>query len=457
MMRGLVSLIGGIGILSLTALHTANAATGSAPKSCWADAKTGKPVIHASTRGGQKPTRVPCAQHIESAEQKLAPTAPGLWLSAALLTKAPPVPATSWWASAEALVWWAKSAPLPPTLTTFAPGSPSATTGAGGELGVPGTIVLSPDNLNYDPFAGGRFTLGRWLDPVQSLGIEVDGLFLASRSAGFSDASGGTPPLRIPFTNVPPGAGFPLGSSSFVIADPGFAAGSQSIDSSLQFWGVEGNVLFHALNTGPFKVSLLSGIRYLDLRENLSIVSNETPLPSSGFNGSFAATDGFATRNQFIGAQVGGKAQAQYGQFDGLLLAKVALGDNYQTVGVSGSSLVSGFGVFPAVPVTVPGGIFAQSTNIGQQTRNQFAAVPEVQVQVGYKLPYGIRAFVGYDFLYMSNVVRPGNQIDTTLNFTGSQGVNPGGTLTGAARPQPQFNGSSFWVQGINFGAGVSF
>jgi hypothetical protein len=42
-------------------------------------------------------------------------------------------------------------------------------------------------------------------------------------------------PLRVPFSNVPPGAGFPLGSSSFVLADPGFAAGGQVISSSLQF------------------------------------------------------------------------------------------------------------------------------------------------------------------------------------------------------------------------------
>jgi hypothetical protein len=56
------------------------------------------------------------------------------------------------------------------------------------------------------------------------------------------------------------------------------------------------------------------------------------------------------------------------GRFDGALLAKVALGDNYETVGVSGSSITSGFGgVFPAGGAVFPGGLFADATNIGQQ------------------------------------------------------------------------------------------
>jgi Putative beta barrel porin-7 (BBP7) len=261
------------------------------------------------------------------------------------------------------------------------------------------------------PSAGARFTAGHWLDPAHNWAVDVEGFFPGNRNAGFSEASGanGSPALRVPFTNVAPGgAGFPVGSSSFVLADGGFATGSQVIGASLQLWGVED----HLGQRGPFDVTLLGGLRYLDLREGLNIVSNETLLPGAlGAPGSFTATDGFSTRNQFFGAQIGAKAQAQMGRFDGLLLAKVALGDNYETVGVSGSSVVSAFGgVFPTGGGVFPGGIFAQATNIGQQSRSQFAAVPEVQAQLGYRLPFGVRAFVGYDMIFVSNVVRPGNR-----------------------------------------------
>jgi hypothetical protein len=154
-----------------------------------------------------------------------------------------PPPAPTWWVSGGGLLWSVKAAPLPPILTTFDAGSPSATTGFGGALGVPGTAVLSPDHLNFGPFGGGRFTLGHWLESDPRFGLEAGGFFLGSNSSGFSQTSDGSVPLRVPFSNVPPGAGFPLGSSSFVLADPTFASGGQVIHSSLQFWGIEANGL----------------------------------------------------------------------------------------------------------------------------------------------------------------------------------------------------------------------
>jgi hypothetical protein len=374
-----------------------------------------------------------------------------------LPVKAPPKPPPaqpSWWVSGGALLWAVKSAPLPPTLTTFAPGTPSATTGFGGALGVPGTTVLSPDHLGYGAFPGGRFSIGHWLDSDPRFGLEVSGFLLGSRSSDFSDASGGTPSLRVPFINVPPGAGFPLGSSSFVLADPGFAAGGQVVASSLQFWGVEGNGIYRGFNTAGFDVSLLAGVRYLDLREGLSITSTESLLAPGV--GTFIGTDSFSTRNQFFGGELGVKVQKQFDRFDTSVLAKVALGDNYQTVSINGNTSVTGFGLPTGI---TPGGLFTQATNIGQQSRNEFAVVPETQVQLGYRVTSAFRIFVGYDFLYMSNVVRPGNQIDTTLNLTGNSaltGVSPS-TLTGAARPAALFNGSSFWAQGVNIGASYQF
>ena len=382
----------------------------------------------------------------------------GIANAADLPLKAKPKPPAepTWWVSGGALLWAVKSTPLPATLTTFAPGSPSATTGFGGALGVAGTSVLSPDHLNYGPFGGGRFTLGRWLaDP--RFGVEVDGFFLASKSASFSAASNGSMPLRVPFFNVPPGAGFPLGSSSFVLADPAFATGGQSINSSLKLWGIEGNGLYRWVTNGPLSISVLAGLRYIDLREDLSIVSTENRLVAP--TGSYVGTDGFSTKNQFFGAQIGVKAQQQFGQFDASGVAKVALGDNYQTVSINGfSSAAGGFVTGGGAAPFALGGIFSQITNIGQQTRNQFAVAPEAQVEVGYRLQSGVRFFAGYDFLYISNVVRPGNQIDTTINLTSNPVINGvGTTLTGAARPAPQFNGSSFWAQGVRLGASYTF
>lgn len=380
--------------------------------------------------------------------------------AADLPVKAKPLPPEpTWWVSGGALIWGVKGTPLPPTLTTFSPGSPSALTGNGGDLGIAGTTVLSPSSMNSGPFGGGEFTVGRWLaDP--RWGVEFSGFFLAQGNASFGMTSDGTTPLRIPFNNVPPGAGFPLGNSSFLLAGPGAifgglgASGGQTIDTSLRLWGIEGNVLHREISSGPVKVSLLAGLRYIDLREGLTIVSTESLLAAPG--GVYVGTDNFATKNQFIGAQIGVKANEQFGAFDASGVAKVAFGDNYQTVSINGLSTANG-AFARGGSVSAPGGIFTQSTNIGQFSRNQFAVAPQVEVEGGYRLQNGVRLFIGYDFLYLNNVVRPGNQIDTTINFTGNAVISPPGTLTGAARPAPIINGSSFWAQGVKFGASYAF
>ncbi len=231
--------------------------------------------------------------------------------------------------------------------------------------------------------------------------------------------------------------------------------GGQTVTSQTQISGVEGNVLLHAVVKKQRTLSLLAGFRYLDLQENLSIVSNENLLVMGG-SSSFTGTDLFATRNQFYGGQVGLQSQSQSGRFDSSMIAKVALGDDYQTVTVNGYNNVTGFGLPSG---TTPGGIFAQSTNIGQRFRNEFCVVPEVQLQLGYNVSGRIRAFVGYDFLYMTDAVRPGSQIDRMLNLTSNSvisGVTPA-TLVGAPRPEPLFNGTSFWAQGLNIGIDFNF
>ena len=107
---------------------------------------------------------------------------------------------------------------------------------------------------------------------------------------------------------------------------------------------------------------------------------------------------------------------------------------------------------------TVAGGTYALSTNSGNHSQTQLAVVPEVTFKVGYDVTPHCRLLLGYDFLYISNVTRPGTQIDHTLNI--SQSPPFGGsahTLVGPAEPVFSFSRSDFWAQGINFGLQFSF
>ena len=60
----------------------------------------------------------------------------------------------------------------------------------------------------------------------------------------------------------------------------------------------------------------------------------------------------------------------------------------------------------------------------------------------------GIDLTIGYTFLYLSDVLRPGDQIDPYINVS----QLPPGPLEGAALPQFGFHSTGFWAQGLSFG-----
>jgi hypothetical protein len=99
-----------------------------------------------------------------------------------------------------------------------------------------------------------------------------------------------------------------------------------------------------------------------------------------------------------------------------------------------------------------PGGILALPSNIGSYQRNQFAVLPEFGADLRYQLTPLWRLNVGYTLLVVTNVVRPGDQID--LNLDPSQFPN-----ASASGTQPRFSyvDSDLWVQGVNFGIECNF
>jgi hypothetical protein len=79
--------------------------------------------------------------------------------------------------------------------------------------------------------------------------------------------------------------------------------------------------------------------------------------------------------------------------------------------------------------------------------------MPEVGVKFGVDLSERFRLYAGYDFLYLSNAVRPAEQIDPVVNLRQVPSLGGGGApLVGAARPAVLFETTDFWVQGFNFG-----
>jgi hypothetical protein len=113
----------------------------------------------------------------------------------------------------------------------------------------------------------------------------------------------------------------------------------------------------------------------------------------------------------------------------------------------------------PGVGTSVaPAGVLATASNSGHFTHDVFSVVPEAQLKIGYQFSRYLNGFLGYNFLYWSNVVRPGTQINRTVDLQGvpTSGVyNPALTTTSPA--PPTFAQSGFWAQGVNFGLQFSY
>lgn len=361
------------------------------------------------------------------------------------------------WARVEYLLWWVKDAPLPvPVVTTGDPRvgfDPTLvrTVNSAGAIGQRGTQVLLGDHsINSRYLSGMRLTLGCWVDDEQRVGVEGSGFALEHRFNEFATASDrtGNPPLYFPIFSEIAGA-----ERGIPIADPlrGFS-GAVAVSSTLRLWGAECNGVL-ALHRNPWlEFTLLAGFRYADLRENLQIHNTTTDLV---FGNVTSLNDSFTTRNQFYGGQIGSRLAVVHDRFSLDIIGKVALGSTHQVVDIQGAITQAGPNpLVPPGPGTFPGGLFAQSTNMGQRDANRFTVLPSLDLTLGYDINQRTRAFVGYGITYWHEVVRPGDQINHRVNLSQNAVLDPNGVgrLVGPAQPAPLFTRSGFWAQGINVG-----
>lgn len=374
---------------------------------------------------------------------------PGGWINPSCECTPGCGPEGEYWASGEYLLWWMRKADLPP-LATAGPA------GSGGVLGTPGTSILLGGNSDFDPQerSGFRVKAGAWFTQYQDIGIEASAFLLGSRSANFSALSRGGPgDLGVPFIDVSNGQALGF-ASSFPIATNGVTAGSISANTSSRLWGGEGNLIFGCRCWGDARLDFLLGFRYLELNDGLGITTDTSVLPNIPFIGgtNIVANDQFSAVNRFYGANTGFKWEWWRGRLFANATGKVAFGGSHEVVNIRGTTFAGG----PGGRQFAPAGLYAQATNIGRYSRSQFDFIPEIGVNVGYQLTCKLRGFVGYTFMYWTDVVRAGEQIDTGINTT-QVPVLAGGVLVGPARPAFTFRDSDFWAHGLNAGLELRF
>jgi hypothetical protein len=373
------------------------------------------------------------------------------------------------WFHAGYLLWWVKNAPLStPLLTTGTPLaiSPDGTLTGGGALDQPGTSILFGNGrFDYGRMSGAQAGGGLWLDDRHIWGVETDGFVLEQRTLHFHFASdaNGNPLLARPVTDLINGD---LAQDALVISSPGVASGSFDVSTSSRLWGAEGNVLRNLYASDRFRADLLVGFRYLDLQEDLDLLQQSTQLPGSfapftfpdqtgtpqflADNSTLTIAEAFHTRNQVYAGQLGMRFEGRFGNAYLDLTGKVGFGPNHESVSISGTTTA----VQPSMaPQTLTGGLLAlPGTNIGKQTNNWFVVVPQVNLKVGYWMRDWLQLFVGYDFLYINQVARPGDVINNNIN-TALVPTSPNfGAGVGPNQPATLIRRDDFWAQGLQFG-----
>jgi hypothetical protein len=354
-------------------------------------------------------------------------------------------PSSCFYASAEYLLWWTQGQRVPPLVTT-------GTADSQGILGIPGTTVLSGgDTVGTGVRSGGRFTLGFWMDDEKNTAIEGTFLFLGQRSFSFAANSSMFPLLARPFFNLNTGTEF-----REVATTPGISVGQVAVDNPSRLWGGELNLRCNLCCGCWGRLDLLGGFRYLELDEGLNITESLLALPGSGSlaGSNIVVSDRFGTRNQFYGAQAGLDYEINRGRWSLDLRGKLALGETHEVVNIAGNQVI----ISPTGAVTTAnGGLLALASNSGHFDRNRFAVMPEVGVTLGYQLTDWCRLTVGYNFLYWSSVVRPGDQIDRVIDVSQIPNSGLNNPSTGFARPTATVRDTGFWAQGISFGVAFRY
>jgi hypothetical protein len=351
------------------------------------------------------------------------------------------------WTRLEFLLWATSGQSVVPAITTAPPETPVTFAGI---IGNPGTRILFPGDRANNEFRGGfRLTGGLWLDDMQSTGLEGDFFFLNQSKKGLTVASGpaGFPILARPFFNA-----LTNQLDTVIVAYPGRTRGA--VDVRAENWAAGGGVnLVQDIAADPCnRLELVLGYRYFGVYDEVSIEQDSTTLIPGATIARVQVLDRINTENHFNGAVfgVGGERRSGFWFVGGR--TSIAFGGVKQVILTDGRTVVT-----PAVgqqQITFQG-LYAQSSNIGTRERTWFAVVPEVSLRMGVQFSESTRFYFGYNWIYLSSVVRAGEQIDTRVNPSFLPGQ--GGVGLGPQLPNRRPHKTDFWMQGVNFGTEIKF
>ncbi len=354
--------------------------------------------------------------------------------------------------TAEYLLWYVPGQSAPPLVTTSSPQF-------NGIIGQGNTRVLYGNGeLATALQSGGRFWGNYWM-PCSRWGIDGGIWFLGTTSTNFTTDSSANPLIARPFVRADTGQNF-----SELTAFPGLATGSININNTTNVWGSEVSARRMISGNTSSRLDGLIGFKNMNLSENLTITEQFQRVPGTlsgiGAPGALSGTvqDAFATQNYFYGVNLGLVGEVRRGRWFANGRATVGLGQVYQYAQINGGQTINNAN---GTTSQTAGGLLALSNaNIGSYSETHFGVMPEVGLTLGFYITQNLRFGIGYNLLYLNNVIRPANLIDTNLDATKIPNfpLNPAPAPLTTNRPSAQpFRTTDIAIQGLTFSLNWAF
>ncbi len=271
-------------------------------------------------------------------------------------------------------------------------------------LGPNTQVVIGDNSPTPSEQIGGRVELGLWFDECHLIGLGGRFFAIDNGDIDYSEEANGNRILASPFTQN----GIPNSEVvGFPNTTPDGSVGRIDVQTTSEIVGGDLYLRVIGMRDCRWGFDLIAGYQYSRINEGVTI--RRDILLTAGLNpgATLNQTDIFDATNEFHGLVLGMKGNCCYDWWSIHWLAKVGIGNMEQSVNVNGSS----------IGTNAPGrGLLANPNNIGNHQRNQFAVVPELNARIEYQASKLVSVSLGYSILYWSNVVLPGEQINTNLD-----------------------------------------
>lgn len=348
----------------------------------------------------------------------------------------PPMYGYMLWAELDFLLWWRSGRYFPALATTPGPGV------------LPGARVLFGDGeLTEQARPGGRVNFGMWLEPCQTVGIGGSFLTLGNaRASFFADQNQYPNFLAVPFwdTSQPPGSE----PNSFPVVNPAVPSiGSISIESNSDFLAADAFMRTLWLQGPVTRVDFIFGYQLARIDEDLLLDTRTEVQPRGPI---IATSDAFLVQNEFHGGHFGLKGQYRWGDLSLDLSAKIGFGNMSQRAQLTGLYRENDI-IDPA-----RGGFLVHPSNAGEFKRDEFSYMHDVGISLSYYPVERLKLSFGYSMMFFSDVMRPGELIDT-------HGRQPAvdsrqfDTPPAGTRPIFRFDSTHYYVHGLNAGLEYRF